>query len=272
LKKKGIVCSKADDCATGLCVDGVCCDVACNGECEACDVKGSEGTCTPVVGPPHGAARASCDTLDPTDCGKTQCDGKARDKCNGFVNGGTTSCGVVSCTSDKRYQKTGACDGAGKCALPDPVPCNPYACDATAPSGCKATCANDDDCANDFRCEAGKCIQGAQCNEDRSQSTDKKGVTTDCRPYRCGSDGKCASSCATSDDCAAGTTCDPNAKACVLFSADSTDNSGGCGCATPGDSGRAPGSWLWFATLVGLGAARRRRARRVVSANDGDGA
>jgi len=256
LKKKGVACTKADECATGRCVDGYCCDLACNGQCEACDVSGSEGTCTPVVGAPH-KERTACDTLDAKDCAKAQCDGKARDKCDGFVNGGTTSCGVASCTSDKRYQKTGACDGAGKCAMPDPVPCTPYACDATAPSGCKTACATDDECATDYKCEAGACIQGAKCSDDRSQSIDKAGVAKDCKPYRCGSDGKCATACATSDDCASGTTCDPNAKACVIYTVDDSGGDGGCGCSTPG-RGRDYGYTML--ALVALVALRRRRA------------
>ncbi len=33
-------------CATGYCIEGVCCDNACDGVCEACDIDGSRGTCT----------------------------------------------------------------------------------------------------------------------------------------------------------------------------------------------------------------------------------
>jgi len=258
LKKKGVACTKADECATGRCVDGLCCDLACNGQCEACDVTGSEGTCTPVVGAPHGVDRTACDTLDAKDCAKAQCDGKTRDKCAGFVNAGTTSCGMASCTTDKRFQAVGACDGAGKCAMPEPKNCTPYGCDAAASTGCKSTCATDDDCAADFKCEGGACIQGAKCSDDRSQSIDKAGVGKDCKPYRCGSDGKCATSCATSDDCAAGTTCDPNAKACVIFTVDDSGGDGGCGCATPGSSrSSARAALLLLALVVGY---RRRRA------------
>jgi len=40
-------CTDANECASGFCVDGVCCDAACDGTCEACNVTGTEGTCTP---------------------------------------------------------------------------------------------------------------------------------------------------------------------------------------------------------------------------------
>ena len=35
-------------CSTGNCVDGVCCDTACNGTCQACNLPGSVGTCTAI--------------------------------------------------------------------------------------------------------------------------------------------------------------------------------------------------------------------------------
>src|SRR3954454_15543029 len=47
-------CSNDADCGSGHCIDGVCCNRACDGQCEACDVTGSVGTCSPVMGPPHG--------------------------------------------------------------------------------------------------------------------------------------------------------------------------------------------------------------------------
>ncbi|MBS1150498.1 MAG: RNA-binding protein, partial [Myxococcaceae bacterium] len=51
----GISCTQPTDCAAGQsCVDSVCCNQACNGACEACNLPGSPGICSPI--PP---------TLDP---------------------------------------------------------------------------------------------------------------------------------------------------------------------------------------------------------------
>src|SRR5205814_1529067 len=44
-----IQCNQNGDCMSNHCVDGVCCDTACAGECDACNVGGKAGTCTVVV-------------------------------------------------------------------------------------------------------------------------------------------------------------------------------------------------------------------------------
>src|SRR5215468_7265535 len=35
----GQACGMGTQCESGFCIDGVCCDRACDGQCEACDVK-----------------------------------------------------------------------------------------------------------------------------------------------------------------------------------------------------------------------------------------
>src|SRR5262249_44012856 len=46
---QGGFCMRPQDCGAGLsCVDNVCCNSACNGSCEACDLPGHVGTCTKV--------------------------------------------------------------------------------------------------------------------------------------------------------------------------------------------------------------------------------
>lgn len=43
----GKTCSAAADCASGFCVDGRCCNTACSGTCQRCNLAGNLGTCTP---------------------------------------------------------------------------------------------------------------------------------------------------------------------------------------------------------------------------------
>ncbi len=52
LKPVGTGCdeSNPDECASGFCVDGVCCDQKCDGECVACDVFNQNGVCQALVG------------------------------------------------------------------------------------------------------------------------------------------------------------------------------------------------------------------------------
>jgi len=46
---EGCTAAFASSCASGFCTDGVCCDVAaCKGMCQACNVRGAEGSCTAV--------------------------------------------------------------------------------------------------------------------------------------------------------------------------------------------------------------------------------
>jgi hypothetical protein len=64
---QGAPCLDDGGCATGFCVDGVCCLSECGEQCEACDVAGSVGTCVPVIGAPHGG-RAACDASESRRC------------------------------------------------------------------------------------------------------------------------------------------------------------------------------------------------------------
>ncbi len=45
----GTACSAPADCTSGNCVDGVCCNTACGGTCDACNLAGFTGTCTPIT-------------------------------------------------------------------------------------------------------------------------------------------------------------------------------------------------------------------------------
>lgn len=60
LKSTGDRCTTADECGTGLCVDEVCCETACDGQCSACNEPTLEGQCVTVEGEPRGE-RNACD-------------------------------------------------------------------------------------------------------------------------------------------------------------------------------------------------------------------
>lgn len=100
--KNGQACTAASGCASGNCVDGVCCDVACAGACVSCNLPGRAGTCTA-----HSAG------TDPdSEC--TQGTGACKATCDGVgacaLPAGRMSCGACL-----------VCDGAGTCSQPDPA-------------------------------------------------------------------------------------------------------------------------------------------------------
>jgi hypothetical protein len=43
----GAACTRNAECASGFCVAGICCNTACVGQCQACNVPGRVGTCSP---------------------------------------------------------------------------------------------------------------------------------------------------------------------------------------------------------------------------------
>ena len=94
----GQECAVAAACNSGVCAQGVCCSSACDQACQACDLAGSEGTCSPVApgeacddgeycttedvcenGKCVGGESPDCSDLD-TPCGNGVCDEEA-DQC-----------------------------------------------------------------------------------------------------------------------------------------------------------------------------------------------
>ncbi len=148
-RQNGQSCGGSNQCASGFCADGVCCNVACGGQCEACDVAGSVGSCSPAVGAPHGA-RPACAGGESSCAGA--CDGTRREAC--VVPAEGTACGEASC--ENGVQTEGArCDGAGWCSQPATKQCGAYACGASA---CLTGCESDAQCTGGMSCVQGQCV------------------------------------------------------------------------------------------------------------------
>ncbi|AKF03200.1 putative metal-binding motif-containing protein [Sandaracinus amylolyticus] len=151
-------CGRNQDCQDGLtCVDGVCCTSGCTGTCEACDLPGFQGTCTPV---PMGA------DVD-GECAGFSCAGYY----DGFTGGG-----------DECYRRqdvseaAGVCNGARACVSPDVIcPTQPRGalqincqdqCQAPTPGTCTGniagSCNNLDSPAVRTECGMGECRRDVQ--------------------------------------------------------------------------------------------------------------
>src|SRR5690606_7059218 len=115
----GLGCSGPQQCTSGFCVDGVCCDVACGAsgdDCQSCAVAGSVGTCT--------------------------------------VLSAGTECAGASCSAGT-FTPASACDGVGAtCPAATTVSCNGLTCDGSA---CRSACDSSSDCVSGHYCEAGEC-------------------------------------------------------------------------------------------------------------------
>ncbi len=225
----GSPCTLAGECRSGSCVDGVCCESACDGPCQACNLEDSEGSCLAL---PEGSNPD--DECGTGVCGGT-CDGAGACAyaAAGLACGGEPPCG-------------GSCDGAGQCAFAgsdtlcgtclrcngtgacDPVPAgdDPFDQCPAGESGCDASCDGngrcaypaDDTCGLCRRCSAtGACVPATagldpydQCNEQPVTSCGQDGTCDGagaCRVYdegtECGATA-CAGAALTTRACSAG--------------------------------------------------------------------
>jgi hypothetical protein len=239
----GDACTNAVDCASGFCVDGVCCNTACTGQCEACD-GAIPGTCSLVTGAPH-PGRPPCEGND-SDCG--YCDGTS----TACVYPDLAPC-ATSCAGGS--QTVSLCDGKGDCKpFSTPIPCTPYACIDT--TGCASSCTVDSECAPGFQCSTeGVCLPGsAKCIDD--QTLQNGGESIDCTPYRCNGNA-CLQTCTSVDDCIAPNVCDAVSKQCIAPGTEGSTHAG-CTCSAAGSAG-AP-SLRWLAATAVAGWLARRRA------------
>jgi hypothetical protein len=141
LLKQGSVCGCDSACESGSCVDGVCCDSACTGDCQACSAaakgKGVDGVCENVS-----------DGLDP----HNDCDPKGAGVC----------------------QLPGVCNGAGACKTKESSECAPASCETDASQRSAALCTANGDCGNsavtscpgNLKCKGAKCLTKCSSSDD----------------------------------------------------------------------------------------------------------
>lgn len=135
-REQGDECSDDDECTTGFCSDGHCCDSACNGQCESCAAAGSLGVCVPVTTPR-------------TPCGGTGscagfCDGTAQNRSSCTFPGESTTCGSPASCTNSTFTSAGTCSGTGACEAGTMMSCM-YGCRSDGVPGCANDCPDGQD-------------------------------------------------------------------------------------------------------------------------------
>ena len=153
----GAFCSFGASCASGFCIDGVCCENACAGSCMACtaDKTGQlDGQCRTVKAGTD--PDAECDVEMGNACGRTGRCGIGA--CEVVAKG--TACGDRSCVGHQ-ITAAPACNGGGQCISPAATAC-PNALKCASATTCASDCTVDNDCVANWLCDKsdGKCKPG----------------------------------------------------------------------------------------------------------------
>jgi hypothetical protein len=251
-KAVGSVCARKGECPGDRCVDGYCCTEECGSQCEACNVVGFVGQCVAVVGAPVGD-RPPCPTVAGDPCATRVCTGKAIASCEGFV-GPEVRCRTASCKQSARTSEA-RCNGAGACPAPDTAACPGFFACAEDALTCRTGCTTSAECAAGYECASNKCVPIPEhsCTDDGAVSVAKDGTRVRCAPYRCKTDGTCATgACQSASDCVSGYQCS-SAGLCEI----PNEAKPGSGCAFGATSSeRSPLLFLLFG-LVGRWRKRR---------------
>lgn len=278
-QSNGKICEGASQCKSGFCVDGVCCESACEQSCFSCignKTDDQDGLCKPVS-KGRSDPKVKC-ALSEKPCGADgTCNGQG--VCTQFKAEGE-KCGSTSCSGTSVVEKR--CDGFGACEPKVTQNCEPYACDG-ATTTCKSKCSSSKDCKPGSSCNP----QTGLCNEASTECADGFSVkTTDgkvqsCLGYACIDGSGCVSTCASDGACAEGYKCQtpvcvqttsggeggasqgaggakPGAGSAAAASSPSQSvaQDSGCGCHLLPSGSSAAGAWSFVALAV---AARRRR-------------
>jgi hypothetical protein len=130
-KNTGAACTAAVECASTFCAQGYCCDMACDGNCESCNVAGSLGSCLPVTTP-----KTACPG---TGVCAGRCDGTAANRRTCVFPASTTTCGAAAACTNGTLTLAASCNGAGACSAAATMSCM-LGCRADGGAACATNC------------------------------------------------------------------------------------------------------------------------------------
>jgi hypothetical protein len=162
----GHTCTSFTECASGNCTDGVCCNTACNGTCQQCNLAAKLGTCSPVPKDIEDPPTCASDPIQPRACdGAGVCGAGKRASgkpCNagiqctsGYCVDGfccNTSC-ATACYTCAKPMAEGTCSAlaAGEADHSATTPCD----------GPMQYCSGSGTCATNKKPNGGLCPNGA---------------------------------------------------------------------------------------------------------------
>ncbi len=147
--RSGAHCNDNSGCLSGYCADHVCCNIACQGACVACNLPGRLGACLPID-PGKPDPRGVCKDQGSASCGHNgTCDGVGG--CANYAR--DTQCLQPSCTGN-RLNTAGTCDGLGTCRAPGVQDCHPFRC---VDGACTKSCETVNDCDQGTACTNKTC-------------------------------------------------------------------------------------------------------------------
>jgi len=205
----GVACTRGTQCSTGNCVDGYCCNTACAGTCDACDIV--KGTCSPIA--------SGGDPRSPKTCGGYKCNGASAclSACTTDAQCASDSyCGGGACYV--RKANGSACGTNRECtsAICAAGICCSSACTGECESCGTGTCAPK---TSGTACGIAGCIGSYTVSRGTCSGTDNTcsaGTVTECAgSLNCASATACKTSCLTTADCVRGT-CDTTTGTCIL--------------------------------------------------------
>jgi hypothetical protein len=224
----GTPCDVSHPCGSGLfCVDGVCCNTACNAACQSCTTgaclpvkNGDDAECSPTSSHTCDSAGAcklkngqACGT-DGTLCASGICkDGVC---CGSACSGACQTCAATpgTCTSVVNAEDNPECAGASIC---------------NASGVCKRKIGSS--CSVDGDCISGKCCGGV-CRDITSDNNNCGACGVQCTNANATAGSSyCSNSACTPPACLAGyQNCNGvNADGCEVYTAGDVNNCGGCG-------------------------------------------
>jgi tetrahydromethanopterin S-methyltransferase subunit B len=171
----GTPCGDGAECESGFCVDGVCCESSCDGDCAVCNEVGYEGACVPQA--PDVVCRAASDHA---------CD--APEVCDGFQ---------LDCPSEDAFNDGASCDvddapcvASGTCTAPD-------TCAPVFEEDGETCAAAGGECFEDSTCQEGVCVVNYAGSEKECGNYDENNPC-DAQNY-CDGAGACTENYAGSD-------------------------------------------------------------------------